>query len=51
MRAAQQRDPGSANELSVAMELQADCYAGVWGELADEQGNVGIARRPRSTRR
>ncbi|HSJ63165.1 MAG TPA: neutral zinc metallopeptidase [Gemmatimonadaceae bacterium] len=31
VRAAQRSDPRRANELSVMMELQADCYAGVWG--------------------
>jgi predicted metalloprotease len=30
VRSAQQSDQGSANQLQVAMELQADCYAGVW---------------------
>lgn len=31
VRRAQGRSRGAANELSVLMELQADCFAGVWG--------------------
>jgi len=30
----QQSDPGAANELSVRLELQADCFAGVWAHTA-----------------
>lgn len=43
VRAAQQRDPSNANTYSVALELQADCYAGVWSVLADRRGENGIA--------
>lgn len=30
IRSAQQSNPAAANRLQVAMELQADCYAGMW---------------------
>jgi predicted metalloprotease len=40
VREAQQRDPDSANELSVRMELQADCLAGVWGHTAYQRGEL-----------
>lgn len=38
VRRLQQQDPGSANPLSVRLELQADCLAGVWGHEANSQG-------------
>ncbi|HET8550204.1 MAG TPA: neutral zinc metallopeptidase [Bryobacteraceae bacterium] len=44
-RQSQRMNPGSANSLSVRMELQADCFAGVWGHSTGqrqilEQGDV-----------
>jgi predicted metalloprotease len=34
----QQQDPSQANTLSVALELQADCFAGAWAKSADQRG-------------
>ncbi len=55
VRAAQERSSqGQANQLSVKVELQADCFAGVWARHADEtkhileQGDVESALRAAS---
>jgi uncharacterized protein len=40
VRQGQQSDPGSVNALSVRLELQADCYAGVWGHQAAQPGRA-----------
>jgi predicted metalloprotease len=32
------RNPSDANELSIQQELQADCFAGVWGKTTRERG-------------
>src|SRR5437868_11443824 len=37
LREAQQRNPDAANQLSVGLELQADCYAGVWGHETQQR--------------
>jgi uncharacterized protein len=43
MRRAEKRNPDDANKFSVMLELQADCYAGVWAKNAtgttDAKGN------------
>jgi predicted metalloprotease len=37
VRRAQQQNPDQANALSVALELQADCYSGVWAHHTQDQ--------------
>jgi predicted metalloprotease len=37
VRRAQQQNPDQANQYSVALELQADCFAGVWGHSASQR--------------
>jgi predicted metalloprotease len=55
VRAAQERaSEAQANQLSVRLELQADCFAGVWAKNADaakhflEQGDIDSALRAAS---
>ena len=40
VQALQQRRPESANALSVRLELQADCFAGVWAHSTQQRGII-----------
>ena len=50
MRQAQQADPSRANQYSVALELQADCFAGAWARQRPATEGSSTTRR-RSRRR
>lgn len=40
VRRLQERNPREANELSVRLELQADCFAGVWGNSTEQRNLI-----------
>jgi uncharacterized protein len=40
VRSLQRQNPGSENDLSVRLELQADCYSGVWAHTVYRAGDL-----------
>lgn len=44
VRQLQAQDRRNTNKYGVAMELQADCLAGVWGRMANDRGNLTITQ-------
>ena len=42
VRRLSEEQPSRANELSIRLELQADCYAGFWGSVAESIGALSV---------